>query len=436
MVGKFSLETFGCKLNQSDSQLIRQILTKNFKEASLNEADFVVVQSCGVIEKTEKKILKRLIKLKNENKKIILAGCLPLISPKTSLSIADGAVGPRAIPKVREVAERILKGEEKVFCLESLQIDKAKERVKNFNSICLTRKLQNSVSEVIAISEGCLGNCSYCATKLARGRLKSFDQKYLLKEISQLLKYGFKEIQLTSQDTACYGLDKGKLALVELLRKISKINKDFKVRIGMMSPRFAKLILKDLISAFHSSKIYKYLHLPVQSGDNKILEKMKRGYKVKDFEEIVYEFREEFNDLLLATDIIVGFPGEDEKSFQKTVKLIEKVRPHIINITKFSPRAGTEAAKWKEPPQTLKNERTKILREISEEIRNKDNQNFLGKVFDVLITEKRKNQTLLSRTDSFKAVILKEGKIGEKAKAKITDCRPNYLIGKITLNHP
>ena len=429
---KFYLETYGCKLNQADSQLIREILSQKYKEVSNeNEADFFIINSCGVIAKTERKILKRLIELKKKNKKIILAGCLPLISPKLSLSIVDGAVAARAISKVSKIAEKILKGEEEVFCLKSLQIDKAKERVKNFSSLCLMKKLQNSVSEQVSISEGCLGNCSYCASKFARGKLKSFHPTYILKEINQLLEYGFKEIQLTSQDIACYGLDKGELSLVKLLRKISKINKDFKVRIGMMNPKFAKLIYKDLISVFHSSKIYKYLHLPVQSGDNKILEKMKRGYRVEDFEKIVYQFKKEFDNLLLATDIIVGFPGEDEKSFQKTVKLIERVRPHIINITKFSPRWGTQAAKWKEIPQTLKNTRSKILDKISEKIRKEDNQKFLGKVFEVLITEKRKNETLLSRTNSFKAVVLKEGKIGERQKVKIIDYKLNYLIGKV-----
>ncbi|RLC38031.1 MAG: threonylcarbamoyladenosine tRNA methylthiotransferase [Candidatus Nealsonbacteria bacterium] len=356
---------------------------------------------------------------------------MPLISPKLSLSIVDGAVAARAISKVSKIAERILKGEEKVFCLKPLQIDKAKERVKNFSSLCLMKKLQNSVSEQVSISEGCLGNCSYCTSKFARGKLKSFYPTYILKEINQLLEYGFKEIQLTAQDTAVYGLDKNGPKLPQLLEEISKIPADFKIRVGMMNPKFAKLIYKDLISVFHSNKIYKYLHLPVQSGDNKILEKMKRGYRVEDFEKIVYEFKKEFDDLLLATDIIVGFPGEDEKSFQKTVKLIERVRPHIINITKFSPRPGTEAKNWQQLPQTLKNERTKILREISQDIRKEDNQKFLGKVFEVLITEKRKNETLLSRTNSFKAVILKEGKIGEKQKVKITDYKINYLIGKI-----
>ncbi len=429
---KFYLETYGCKLNQADSQLLREILSQKYKEVSNeNEADFFVINSCGVIAKTERKILKRLIELKKKNKKIILAGCLPLISPKPSLSKVDGALSPKTLSKIGKIAEKILKGEKKVFCLKPLQIDKAKERVKNFNLLCLTRKLQNSVSEQVSISEGCLGNCSYCASKLARGKLKSFHPTYILKEINQLLEYGFKEIQLTAQDTAVYGLDKNGPKLPQLLEEISKIPADFKIRVGMMNPRFAKLIYKDLISVFHSNKIYKYLHLPVQSGDNKILEKMKRGYRVEDFEKIVYEFKKEFNDFLLATDIIVGFPGEDEKSFQKTVKLIEKVRPHIINITKFSPRPGTEAKNWQQLPQTLKNERTKILREISQDIRKEDNQKFLGKVFEVLITEKRKNETLLSRTNSFKAVILKEGKIGEKQKVKITDYKINYLLGEI-----
>jgi len=419
---KFYLETYGCKLNQADSDLIRGVLTKDFRETSEKEADVVVINSCGVIEKTERKILTRIKELKRKRKRVILTGCLPLISPKIH-KIVDGVVSPTAILQIDKVVKEVLKGKQSIK-ISTRKIDKSR--------YCrLKKRTNNSCVAIVPIAEGCLGNCTYCATKLARGKLKSFSQRHILQEIELVLSLGFKEIHLTSQDLGCFGLDRKKLELPELLQKIIQIPGDFRVRLGMANPQYVKKILKPLIKCLKSEKIYTYLHIPVQSGSNTILKLMKRGYEVKDFENIVKELRKHFKDIMIVTDIIVGFPYETEKDFQQSIGLIQKIRPSIVNITKYSARPGTEASQFKDFPDRIKTERSRILNKICDDIKRKEQKKFLNKEFKALIAQAGKNNTLIARLPNFKAVILKEGKIGEFTKVRITDFEINYLIGKI-----
>jgi MiaB-like tRNA modifying enzyme len=421
-MAKFYLETFGCKFNKADSELIRKILhKKGFKEASEKEADFVVLVTCGVVEKTERKIIKRAIELKKRRKKIIFAGCLPLISPKVCQKIADGLIGPTNILDLPKIVKRVLRGE-KTKSLKQKPIDKAKLR-------CFAIPKETAVA-IIPISEGCLSFCSYCATRLAKGKLRSFNKEEILENIKLALKSGAKEIQLTSQDLAIYGLDKGKFLLPELLKEISKIEGDFRVRLGMMNPKFAREILGKILKILENEKFYKFLHLPLESGSNNVLKAMNRGYKVEEFLEMVSQFKRKFKNSLLATDIIVGFPTETERDFKETVSIIKKIKPEILHIFRYSKREVTEAAKLKDFPDRIKKERSRILTKIWQEISKEKSKKYLGKELKALITEKRVN-TFLARLPSYKAVILKEGKLGEFVKIKIIGAKPNYLIGKI-----
>jgi len=420
-MSKFYLETFGCKFNRADSELIRKILKEKFKEASEKEADFVILNTCGVVQKTERKIIKRALELKRKRKKIIFAGCLSLISPKIYKKMADGMIGPTNILDLPKVVKKVLRGK-KEFSLKQKPIDKAKLR-------CFV-VLKNTCTAIIPISEGCLSNCSYCATKLAKGRLRSFGQKEILENIKLALNSGAQEIQLTSQDLAIYGAEKGKWALPDLLREITKIEGDFMIRLGMMNPWGAKKIFKKLLSIMENKKFYKFLHIPLQSGDNRVLKNMNRNYKAKDFLEISKKFRQKFKNSLLATDIIVGFPTEDESEFQNTVKIIKKIKPEILHLFRYSKRKETQAEKLKDFPDKIKKERSRILTKIWQKFNFEKNKKFLGKKFNALITEKRENN-FLARLDSYKAVILKTGNLGEFVKVKIVKVKPNYLIGKI-----
>ncbi len=419
---KFYLKTYGCKLNQADSELLRGLLSNEYEEASKDEADFVILNTCGVVEKTERKILKDASELKKKGKKIIISGCLPLISPEACKEVADGILGPTNISSVNSLVKEVLKGG-KPSIINNIKIDKAK--------LCLNKKrtAKESRSAIVAISEGCLGGCSYCATRFARKKLKSFSIKNIIEEIEGALSEGYKEIQLTSQDLSVYGLDKGKQMLPELLKEISKIKGAFRVKLGMMNPGHAKKILRALLSAYESDKLYKFIHLPLQSGDDELLKKMNRGYAVKDFLEICKAFRKKFKDSIIATDIIVGHPLESEESFKKTLKVIKEVKPDIIHIFKFSKRKGTHDFKLKDYPDRIKKEKSRILTELFTNMNLEKNKKMLNRSLDVLIVEKRKGK-YLGRTNSGRTVVLDGGEIGTFAKVKIVDYRWNYLIGK------
>ncbi len=419
---KVYVETYGCTMNQADSDIIRGFVSKEFELAdSIGDADVVVINSCGVIEFTERKILKRAKELRSNGKKVVMAGCLPRISTKKCLECSDAIISPDNINSVNYAIESVLKGNRPVIIGKNPLDKSCLHKIK--------RRLRENVIAIVSISEGCTGRCSFCATRFARGRIRSFNIDRIVEEVESCVRMGFKEIQITSQDTGAYGLDMGKLMLPDLLNRISKIEGNFRVRVGMMNPNHAVKMLDDLINAFESEKIYKFIHLPVQSGDNKILKDMNRYYTVEDFLEVVSAFKREFEDVMIATDIIVGYPTEDEESFWRTYDLIEEVKPDIVNITRFSKRPFTQAFKLKEIPGWIVKERSRKLTKLVRVIGFENNRRFIGKEFEVLITKNGKNNTRISRTNSYRPVILRNGRIGEFLNVRITDCSFNYLIG-------
>ncbi len=413
------IETYGCTANQADSDIIRGVLSRKFSIVENSEdADIMVINTCGVVEHTERKILRRIRELKKSGKIVIAAGCLTKIAKKDVADICDAVVSPDNIHRIDFVVDEVLSGK-RVELLSFNGIDKS----------CfynLKKRLNENAIAIVAISEGCLGRCSYCATKLARGRLRSFSLENIISEVKEAVKNGFKEIQLTSQDTGAYGLDKG-MTLADLLNRISEIEGEFRVRVGMMNPNHALRIIDDLINAFLSDKIFKFVHIPVQSGDNKVLEDMRRDYSVEDFLEVVNAFRKNFDDIVLSTDIIVGFPTESEEGFWRSYELIKDVKPDIVNITRFSARRGTLAAKMKDIPDWIKKERSRKLTELSREIGFRNNLRFIGKREEVLITKRGKKNTYLSRMNSYRPVILEDGMIGDFRRVKIIDATFNYL---------
>jgi len=423
-IPKVYVETYGCTMNRSDSDLLRGIISSKFTVTNkINESDVVVINSCGVVEFTERKIIKRILELKKAGKKVVVAGCLPRISPRKMREIADGMLSPDNILEINDVINSTLKGE-KAIKISLRNLDKA-------SLYGIKRRLKDSTIAIVSISEGCLGKCSFCVTRFARGRLHSFNFDRILEEVKNVVEQGFKEIQLTSQDTGAYGLDKNGKKLPDLLEEIVKIEGNFRVRVGMMNPHHALIILDDLINAYFSEKIYKFIHVPVQSGDNKVLESMRRNHTVEDFIEVVSRFRESFKDVMVATDIIVGYPTENEEAFWKTYELIREIKPDLVNITRFSPRPKTEACKFRDIVSRIKKERSRKLTRLVNEIKEEINKKFVGRKFKVLITKHGKKNTLLSRTDSYRPVILNEGKIGDFLNTKIISSSRTCLLGKI-----
>jgi len=414
------IKTYGCTMNQADTDIMRGIVSKHFELAeSVEDAEVVVVNTCGVIDYTERKIIREIAELKKSGKKVVGAGCLARISRNKMIELCDGVVSPDNILNIGRVISEI--GERKLVLTRKSAVDKA--------SLSLIKKrLNENAIAIVSISEGCLGKCSYCATRVARGRLNSFSIENVVREVENAVRSGYKEIQLTSQDTGAYGMDKG-YSLPELLERICKIEGEFRVRVGMMNPQHAVKILEDLINAFQNEKIYKFLHIPVQSGDDRVLADMNRGHTVDDYKAVVEEFRKNFDDVVISTDIIVGFPTESEEAFLKSCELVKETKPDIVNITRFSPRKGTPAFRMRDMPDWIKKERSRKLTKISREIGLKNNERFVGKKLRVLVTKRGKNETYLSRANSYRPVILNSGKIGEFKQIRVYKATFNYLLG-------
>jgi len=324
-------------------------------------------------------------------------------------------IGPNSIHAVCEVVEESLKGK-KVVVIDDIKKPK----------ICLPKIRRNPVIDIVQASTGCLGNCYYCQTKFAKGKLFSYSSDLIVKQIKQSLQENVKEIWLTSQDMSCYGKDIGE-NLPELMRKITQIQGKFFVRIGMMNPNHTKQILDELIQAYESEKIFKFLHIPVQSGSDRILKKMNRNYRVKDFKKIVEVFYKNFPMLTLSTDVIVGYPGETQTDFQKTIKLLERVKPDIVNISKYWPRPGTEASEMEQLNRQTINKRTQELTKLVRKIQLEKNKRWLDWKGEVLIDELGKSG-MIARNYAYKPIVT-TGKLGSFKHVIVRNFYRTYLQG-------
>lgn len=411
------LEVYGCTANKSDASLILGLLKDEHHEIvkKMDDADVLILLTCTVIGTTEQRMLSRLKTFKKTGKKIVVAGCMTSVQPELIKSIAPDA---KLLPP--QYSHHI--------------IDLLDDKKVSFTTRNKTRfsKYFDGLAAPISIAEGCMFSCSYCITSLARGKLKSYPRNEIAEDVCSALKQGCKEIQLTAQDTGSYGLDTGH-DLGKLLSSICKIRGEYRIRVGMMNPYTALKNLDSIIQAYDDPKIYKFLHLPVQSGDNDVLQKMNRKYTVDDFLEIIMRFRKKYSDATISTDVIVGFPDETDEQFQHTINLLENVNPDIVNITRYSARPYTKAKVLKGRIRTeIAKERSKILTELCSKISKENNQRHIGRNYSVLITEKGKKNTFVGRTENYKPVVIKENAhLGDIIKVKITDAAATYLVGNL-----
>ena len=418
-------ETYGCTANRGDAELMLGQLAAAGHEVVQDptKADTIIVNTCAVKGTTYQKMLRRLRELQDsDGKQVVVAGCLPLIDLASIEQIGSfaGIVSCKSVGGIAEVFGRIARDEQNIRILERLPCEKP----------TMPKLRSSKVSAIVAICEGCTSNCSYCSVKFARGKLRSFDARSILREVEAAINAGYREILLTAQDTAAYGLDAG-TSLPNLLESIASLECKFKIRIGMMNPQNVKPILSKLLDAYASEKIYKFLHLPVQSGDDGVLETMRRGYTVDDFMKIVDAFRGRFDDLYLATDVIVGFPGEGEREFVHTCELIEEAKSDKVNLTRFSPMPGTDAARMPRVNGREMAKRSRLLSAKCRAIGHEQNKRYIGRVVEGLVAEPGKKGGYVARLPNYKPAIVSNAGLGEFANIKIIEARPTYLLGVI-----
>lgn len=422
---KFYIETFGCTFNQADSQIMVGLLEEKGAECviSMEEADLIILNTCYVKQPTEQKITNHILKVQDQypQKKLLIAGCMVDIDPTKLERLAPyaGWIGSRRIKSAPEVATSIMR-------------DDIKRKTGQDNAIktCLPRKRFNPYIHILQICEGCLGKCSYCCTRFARGNLQSYPTTILKREAEQAVADSCKEIQLTAQDTAAYGKDSGE-KLSDLINHVTSIPGNFKVRVGMMHPKNAEDDLESIINSFKNEKVYKFLHLPLQSGNNQILSDMNRGHSVEKYLKIVNDFKSEIPNLSLSTDIIVGYPTEDEAAFQDTLDVISTIRPDFLHISKYHHRPGTPSSKMDEIDHKVMKNRSQRLNDLKIQITSSNNRELVGTTQRILITNKGSKGGYIGRTDSYKTVIVDEAPLGGFFQAEITHSKSTYLKGKI-----
>ncbi|MBU3896934.1 MAG: tRNA (N(6)-L-threonylcarbamoyladenosine(37)-C(2))-methylthiotransferase [Nanoarchaeota archaeon] len=421
------IETYGCSTNIHESEIIAGLLQKAGYDIVINidNSDIIIINSCIVKSVTEQKLLFRLEEITKNypGKKIIIAGCAPEtireklygVNPHISL------ISTNQIKKIPQSIKKIIDGKEIELLGGSNDI-----------KLCLPILRKNPIIGIVPISSGCVGECTYCETRLAKGKLLSYPKNKILEEISNSIGSGCKEIWLTAQDVGAYELDKyDESHLPDLLDKISNLPGKFSVRVGMINPNNIKPILNDLVSAFNNKKIYKFVHIPIQSGDNDILENMNRGYTIEDFEEIIAAFRDAFR-CTIWTDIIVGYPGETEEQFRNTLELIKRLKPDYVNISRFAKRDNTVASKLQQLDTKEMKRRTATLTSLVNNISFKKNMEWLKWNGDILITEPgKKPGQWIGRNFAYKPVVInKSGKLlGKIVKVRIDDATPTTLIG-------
>ncbi|MCW3995856.1 MAG: tRNA (N(6)-L-threonylcarbamoyladenosine(37)-C(2))-methylthiotransferase [Candidatus Bathyarchaeota archaeon] len=428
MVWRVFIRNFGCSSNTADGETLAGCLTRAGFElvASEEQADVVIYNTCAVKGPTENRMINTL-KLAPENKKILVAGCLPKISFERLLREVrfDGAVGPALGNGIVDVVKRVLAGERVVYlgAMEQKPL------------LSLPTKRSNPVVSIVPVNYGCLGSCAYCCVVHARGHLRSYSIQEVIGRVQADFVGGAKEFWVTSQDTGSYGRDLG-MDLAELLFALGSLQGDFRVRVGMMTPNLVIGMLERLIDAFDCEKIFKFLHLPVQSGDDLVLQRMRRFYTSRQFKAIVDAFRLRFPDLTLATDVIVGFPGETDEAFKNTLVLLGEVKPDVVNVSKFFARPKTAA--WEMQDGLVEKEeikrRSTLAAELVKRLSAEKNLRWVGWSGQVLVDEKGKVEgSWVGRNFAYKPIVIKSAQNlhGKTVDVRVTEAHGTYLSGEI-----
>jgi threonylcarbamoyladenosine tRNA methylthiotransferase CDKAL1 len=391
------IETYGCRYNFGDTAKLIEVLKHRgcIIVDSPDVADAVVVNTCTVVGPTERRMLRRLSSL--SARELYVTGCMPSVQREAILSVCD----PVIIPP------------------ESIQEWYREVRTVPHESV-----------GIVQLAQGCNGTCTYCITRFARGPLRSFPYDEILRQVGALAGAGTTEVQLTAQDVSSYGMDTGH-SLAGLLANAGEIPGNYRIRVGMMNPATVLTNLDEIVDAFASDRIFKFVHLPVQSGSDPVLERMGRRYTVEEFCRIIATFRKRYPDITIATDLIVGFSGETDEDFSRSLALVRRVRPSKVNVTRYSCRPFTLQSQAKDFPDSIKKDRSRLLLACAEEVYAEENAQCLGKVVPFIVTETLRKGSVMARSPSYRGIVINEDlSCGTVGRAILRKDRKYFFIGE------
>lgn len=442
---KYHIVTFGCQLNENDSEKIAGMLEElgYSKTHEYKEADIIVFNTCCVRENAEERLFGKIGEIKNlkTSRDLIIAigGCMMqeksmVEKIKKSYPYVDIVFGTHTLQNLQEDIYKAMVKNQKVR--DIMDIDG-----EVYEGLPIKRNSNFSAS--VTIMYGCNNFCTYCIVPYVRGRERSREPEKILEEIKELAQAGYKEITLLGQNVNSYmvverqkGICKSEIdSFAKLLYSVAEI--DGIEKINFISPH-PKDFTDDVIDAIANiKKISRIMHLPLQSGNTKVLKEMNRKYTKEQYLELVEKMYNKIPDLLLSTDIIVGFPGETDEEFEDTLDVVRKVNFEQIFMFIYSPREGTIAAKRDDQvPEDIKHKRFDKLKELYESRVEENNQKYIGKTFSILIegTSKNDDKMFTGRTPTNKVVIFEpkgDCKIGDIENVIITESHKWYLKGRI-----
>ena len=420
-MAKIFVESYGCSASFADGEMISGLILNGGHTLVDNstESDLNIVVTCSVKDATANKMIHRIKSLKS--KPLVVAGCLPKAEQVTVEKFTENAslLGPNSLGKTLQIIDSTLKGKKQIALNDT-----------DLSKVGLPKVRLNPVVGIVEIASGCMSECTFCQTKLSKGDLSSYRLGDIVRQVQTEIREGCKEVWLTSTDNGCYGFDIG-TDLPTLVNTVTEIPEDFMIRVGMMNPMYMPRIKKNLIEAYDNDKVFKFLHLPVQSGSDKVLNDMKRGHTSETFKEIVKKVKRRFENFTISTDVIVGFPSETEEDFQKTITLLDETKPDVVNLSKYSARPGTDAAKLKQIDAAEIKRRSKIVFEQINKISMESNKKWIGWKGKVLFDENTE-EGIKGRNYAYKPISIdEEVKIGQSHIVEITNATVKRLTGKI-----
>ena len=420
-MAKIFVEAYGCSASFADSEMISGLIQNGGHTLAKNstDSDLNIIVTCSVKDSTANKMMYRINSLKT--KPLIVAGCLPKAEKDTVEKFSENAslLGPNSLGKTIQVINSTLKGTKQIALEDS-----------DLSKVGLPKVRLNPAVGIVEIANGCMSECTFCQTKISKGDLNSYRLGDIVRQVQTEINEGCKEVWLTSTDNGCYGFDIG-TDLPSLINAVVDIPNEFMIRVGMMNPMYMPRIKEKLIESFDNDKVFKFLHIPVQSGSDKVLHDMKRGHTAGTYREIVNKVKQRFSEFTISTDIIVGFPSETEEDFQKTVALLDETKPDVVNLSKYSARPGTDAAELKQIDAAEVKRRSKIIFEQISKLSMESNRKWIGWKGKVLFDETTE-EGIKGRNFAYKPVFVDgDIKIGQSYTVEIIDATVKRLVGKI-----
>jgi threonylcarbamoyladenosine tRNA methylthiotransferase MtaB len=419
-VKKVAFYTLGCKMNFHETAYMEELFKKagwevvNFDE----EADVYIVNTCTVTSTADAKSRKILRKAKQRNPKalVVATGCYSEVYPEEVEKVkeVDFITGNVEKFSILELVERRLKGELPRIHVKGVWKDS------NFYPLTI-RHYEGRTRAFLKVQQGCELFCSYCIIPKARGKMVSEKPQRVIEQVKELVDAGYKEIVLTGTHLGAYGVDlKDGWNLARLVKEIIKVPGLYRLRLSSVEPVEFSEELIEVVTG--SSKVAPHLHIPLQSGSNKVLELMRRRYTAEDYRRVVEKILSLRPEICIGTDVMVGFPGEGKSEFEETKKLIEELPFGYLHVFPYSKREGTVAARMKDTvSHEEKKERAEILREIGKEKSIAYRERFLGRELDCIVLSSLTDGRSTALSGNYIRVILSENlKPGEVVKVKLT----------------